>query len=158
NNAAWCYFRLGELDKAEEVFKEAANRLGQLGDFAEQQTSLGNLGSIQYVRKNYRGAIGYYKQALDISERLRSSQSLLWLTNLASSYFELRDLESAESANRRVLDTPEATSNPLIGILPLITAAQIAFDRGHLAEAKQLFDQALSARDDDPGRLWTLHA
>src|SRR5262249_41682140 len=48
--------------------------------------------------------------------------------------------------------------NPLIGILPLITAAQIAFDRGHLAEAKQLFDQALSARDDDPGRLWTLHA
>lgn len=157
-NTGWCYFRLGDYDNATKDVTEGEARLAKAGKLNEQQKALGNLGNLLYVRRDYAAALSTYQKALSISENLGAKESAFWLTNLATTFLEIGNLESAERLNRRVLDMGGVTKDPVIGITPWINGAQIAVARRKFSEARDFYDRALAADEKDPAKLWTLHA
>jgi len=59
-NMGWCYYRLGDLDKAEKYFAGSVERFEKLGRWFNQEVALGNLGSARYSRQDYQNALGHY--------------------------------------------------------------------------------------------------
>ena len=158
DNLGWCYFRLGDYDKAEEYFTDSATEAGKAGKVKNQQDALGNLGSVHYAREDYQGAIRYYQQALSIAEGLNSGPSAQWLINLATTYTQIGDLEKAESNNNRALTLYTRNGNPSVRVSCLINAARIASRRGKTREAIDGYREALQPEPQDPMQQWQIHA
>lgn len=157
-NLGWCYYRLGDLGKAESYFRDSEARSAKLGRWEEQQRALGNLGSVHFSRQDYKNALLYYQRALATAEKFQfESQKVLWLNNIAKTYIEMGDLSSAESYNRRALELQSRLHDPVVSILPLLNAAQIAVGRAEYAAARQIYDDALKAAPEDPDRQWETH-
>lgn len=158
-NEGWCYYRLGDVAKAESDFAEYEARSAKLGRWEDQQRALGNLGSIHFARQDYNNAIVYYQRALASAEKFQfESQKALWLNNIATTYLDMGDLPSAESYNRQALELQSRLQDGVVSILPMLNEAQIAVGRGEYAAARQIYGNALEAAPEDPDRQWETHS
>ena len=158
-NLGWCYYRLGDFDKAERYMSEAEALMASSGRWMEQQTALGNLGSVHYSRQDYAGAVSYFRRALDIAgSNGFANQQALWLTNLAATYAEMGDLANAESCDRRALDLQARLHDPVVGVLPTLTAARIARQRRDFEQSRETYQEVLATLPGDPDMQWETHA
>lgn len=157
-NQGWCYYRLGNLEKAESYFDDCKTRFETLGRWDDQQTALGNRGSVHFSRQDYQNALLYYQKALVTAEKHQfESSKALWLNNIATTYIEMGDLTSAESYNRRALELQSRLHDGVVSILPMLNAAQISLGRADYAATRQIYEDALKAAPNDPDRQWETH-
>ena len=55
-NLGWAYLRMGDLDRASELFEESEKRSEQLGMITDQETALISMAGIQFVQHNFSTA------------------------------------------------------------------------------------------------------
>lgn len=157
-NLGWCYYRLGDFEKAEGYFRDSEDRSAKLGGWEEQQRALGNSGSVHFSRQDYQGALSYYRRALDTSEKFQlESSKAVWLNNIATTYIEMGDLSSAELYNRRALELQSRLHDGVVSIWPMLNAAQIALGNADYAGALQIYGDALKAAPADRDLQWETH-
>lgn len=158
NNLGWCYYRLGDLDKAESYMGQAEALLGRLGKWSDQQTALGNIGTVRHYQGDYKGALVYYRRALALAEKFQfESSQAIWLNNLAMTYIDLGDPASAEAYNRQALDLQSRLKDPALSAWPVLNAAQIALARHDYPAARQAYQNALQAASNEPNLQWEIH-
>ncbi len=79
-----CYFGLGELDKAMELFSEALRSSEEAGALASVHTDHANIGAVHLRRGRYEIALSHCQKALEIASGLGDQISTgKWLHNLS---------------------------------------------------------------------------
>src|SRR5439155_1642886 len=99
-NLGWCYFRLGDFDRALVSLSAAAALARDVKDNRLHRW-LNDTCSVHYRRHDYGQAISYYQAAADLANKANDEAWLtLTLNNLAATCLEKGDLASAERFNQ----------------------------------------------------------
>jgi CHAT domain-containing protein/Tfp pilus assembly protein PilF len=157
-NLGWCYFRLGDLDRAAAYYREGEISNKRTTNQRSLRLLLNNLGSLHSVRGETREAIAAYQRALAISEKF---QDPAWtarnLDNLATATVAAGDLDTAEGLVARSLELKSKDEDVNSRIWPLLAAGEICYERRDYAAAKATFGRIL-AQATDAELLWAAHA
>jgi CHAT domain-containing protein/Tfp pilus assembly protein PilF len=158
-NLGYCYYRLGNWDRAEWYLQKADTALRQAGMQGQQQTAIATIGLLRQALGDYRGALSYFQRALAISTRLHDQfWTAKWLNNLAEVYISLGDVDAGEKENQQALAIQATRNDPEALIYPILNAARIAAARGELAKARKLYEDALRLDTQDPAPRWTAYS
>jgi len=150
-NLGWCFYRLGELDRAQQLFHDAELKFEATGNRTDSQICLGNIASTLYSRHEYDAAAAIYKRALDMAAKVGDRQSRAnWLDNLARISIANGDWNQAERYNNEAWaiwrDPPDTRSEPY----SIANAGRIAAGRKDFVRAEQLFRSLIRTASGDP--------
>ncbi len=156
NNAGACFARLGHLERAVAIQKEAVSMQERRGAAGPYEQALGELGSTYLLANDLPEAVRHLTDALAIATKAGlMNDAAIWARNLAAAYTELRQWDDAEraTAEARRLTPPEQTARLAFNILH---EANIARGRGNDEAAAPLY-QSLINRNDLPSVQWAAH-
>jgi CHAT domain-containing protein/Tfp pilus assembly protein PilF len=103
-NLGWCYFMLGDTDRAQSAWSRAEALSGQIGLRDFQQRWLGGLGNISMTRGDLDRAASYQMRAAELCRAVGNDAWLaIAFTNLAQISLLKGDLTSAKSYNGQAL-------------------------------------------------------
>jgi len=147
NNMAGVYLNLGQLDRAEQLYRKAKYHFEQAGDKRNAGTAFSNIADVVYVRGKLHAAAKLYQQVID-------SLALLGPSEPAYAMYRLADLElaqgqpkSAHDLAAQAVDLIRPTHGgyqSLTGAMTVLGDALMA--QGDLAGARQQYQQALETR------------
>ena len=150
-NLGFCYSRLGDYDTARTCYESARVHFESVGNLFELQLWSGNEASLLLDNADTAEAAAHYKDALALARKLNNPVwASRWLLNLAATSIALEDWESADRYNKEGLALNRAANDTLYEPLSLSRAAEIAKGRGRLAEAADLYREALQGQSEDP--------
>lgn len=152
HNLGWCYFSLGDLDRALALFENAERLFGKMGKLDDRQISIGNIGNVYYARGDPRAALSEYKRALAIARKVRDDYwAAMWLNNLATTSLDLGDAAAAVKYNTGAIQLQNGDSAHSVARLwASINEARIHQVKNEFADAEKLYGQVVSAKVDDP--------
>lgn len=155
-NAALCYARLGEYERAIETLRVAVERHQRRKSAVYLGQALGELGSTYVVQGEYAKAIPYLEQALQSArEAGRQDDVALWSGNLASAYLEQRRWDEAERMSDEARRLPaDARNQPYLALFD----ARILEGRGRYQDATAGYQRAALLGKDDPQVRWRVLA
>ena len=147
NNMAGACINVGQLDRAEQLYRKAKYHFEQGGDKANLTTVLGNIADVLYLRGKLPDAAKLYQQAID-------SEALLFPGGPAYAMYRLADLELAQGQTKKAHDLAAQTVELIRpthgGYLDLTGAMVVLGDafmaQGDLAGARQQYQQTLEIR------------
>jgi len=143
-NLGWCYYRLGDLDRAQRYQQEAEAGFARTGNQLDSNNSLGNIASTFYSRQQYAEAAQLYKQALDIATKLDDRESRAnWLINLAKVATKTGDWDAAEKYNSEASGLDKE-----LRFYAAANAGYIAAGKKNYARAEQLFRSVIEECKD----------
>ena len=104
NSLGTLYARYGFFDKAEATFQQAAK-----SGFA---AAIHNLGNIRFIRKDYKGALAFYEQAVKVNPDFAEAA-----LGVARAHFELGRLDRATAAFKtaKLIDPRKAEAFAYLG-------------------------------------------
>ena len=159
-NLASAYRRMGDLERASELFEEAEKSSERLGMITDQTRAVLNIGVIQFVQHRYSIAEQDYQQALQLSRQEDNQQDAIFcLNDLAQVAFEKGDLGLAEKYNKEALLLEHSIGDHDTELYSLLNEAEISFrrqDRGTTERLLRLVVHDGSA--DLVIRAWALSA
>ena len=159
SNLGWCYYSLGDWNRASEYLEDADAIFGKAGLPARQQVVIANIGALRQSLDDFQGAIPFFQRALEISTAIHDDLNVSKvLANLAAVYIHLGDLDTAERYNQRALEMQKTRHDPAENVFPILNAARIAAGRGKLPLARKLYRDALDLKTEDPDPRWEAHA
>jgi tetratricopeptide (TPR) repeat protein len=93
----WCYFRLGDTEKAIEIYEDVLLKARSENDVDKTASALGNIGRIYRQTQNFEKALSYYEEAAFILKKFSSSNYMIAraLRNLAITLIEKGEWEKA---------------------------------------------------------------
>ena len=158
-NLGWCFYRLGELDKAQQLYQEAAPKFELEGNRDDRQTCLGNIATTLYSRHEYAGAAAGYKQAIEMATALGDRQSrAIWLNNLAKISIETGHWNEAESYNNEAWAIWKNLADSHSEPYSAANAGYIAAGKKDFARAEQWFRSVIRTASGDPVPVLDAHA
>jgi CHAT domain-containing protein/Tfp pilus assembly protein PilF len=159
NNLGWCYYRLGDFDKATGYLTKAAALAARMEKRPSQQIALGLLGDVRYTLHDYNMALEYYRQALAVSESLHEDfWRAKWLSNMATTLIAAGDPASAEPYNRRALEVQTRRDDQAARLWPMLNGAHIAALKHEYRQAESSYQDVLISPVQDATVLWEAHA
>lgn len=160
-NRGFLHDRLGESDKALDLFHQALSILRELGDRRTEGTTLNNLGGLYARLGQHERAIQLHQQALsirrDVGDRKGEAVSL---HNLGSVHESLGQWERAREFYEQALPIRRETGDRMGEATTLNNIGAIHAGRQEHDEALEFFRAALSIRHavgDLPGEAVTLN-
>jgi CHAT domain-containing protein len=76
-NTGWAYYKLGNLDKAEETFLEAEKQAEKIGLPGDQSKWLLNIGFVRIDGSDFASAEDSYKQSLAVAQKVSSREDIV---------------------------------------------------------------------------------
>jgi CHAT domain-containing protein len=154
-NSGWCYYKLGDFDRALENFTQAESTSAELGIAKDQLTWLTNIGSIHYERRDFAAAANYYQRALTIARNLENkSQAAVCLNNLSATALETKQFDQAEKYNNEALALKRAIGDASSEQYSLLNQARIAAGRQQFADASKLLKDIIAKSGEDASLRW----
>src|SRR5258708_1257298 len=157
-NLGWCYFRLGQLDRAMELYAKAERIAATTGLAGDQQRWLGNIGSIHLANKEFDQAVAFYRRAYDIAQRVGDQTYVAtWLNNVTRAHIDQAHWDEAEESGRRALEAVEhAPDAKWVEAYTRLNAGFIAAARSRSQEAEADFRHAiqLAVSEHQPNVAW----
>ncbi len=160
-NLGWCYFRVGQSDRALEMSARAEFIAAESGQRFDRQLWLGNLGAVYYGRENFNKAISYYSRARDLAAGLGNREYVAnWQNNITRAYVDQSDWNSAESSNRLAVAASRAANVPWVEAYTRLNSAFIDAARSRVKEGEADFGAAirLAAETSQPNVAWHAHS
>ena len=157
----WCYYRLGDQDRALGLFTQAEGISRETCDVDRRHRWLNNLGNIYFDREDYRQAATYYQEAAELARRV---QNLRWLAitlnNLTEVHVQAGDLAAAEAVNQQARELTRRTGNTESFLYAQLRAARVAERRSRTGEAERLFRAVLESAGAEvqPIVVWEAHS
>ena len=147
NNMAGACINLGQLDRAEQLYRKAKDHFEQAGDKANTWTALGNIADVLFLRGKLPDAARLYQQVIESEELLAPSAS-------GYAMYRLADLELAQGQPKKAHDLAARAVNamrPTNGGYQDLTGAMVVLGdafmaQGDLAGARQQYQQTLETR------------
>src|SRR5260370_4272450 len=158
-NLGWCYYQMGDLDTALDLFTKAETLTKQLGLQKDELRWLRNIGMLHDDRQEFEAAQSYYQQALMMAKQL--DDKLDWaicLNNLALIAIEKEQFDDAERYNREALDLERVNKDSLSELYALFTEAKITAGRGKLEQARALLQRVVDGSSKNSSLRWIAQA
>jgi CHAT domain-containing protein/predicted negative regulator of RcsB-dependent stress response/exonuclease VII small subunit len=157
NNLGYCYFQLGDPEKARRLYEKAEQSTARTAKLNDLHFSLGSIGNWYFEQHDYKQALAYYERALEIARRIDDQFWVAnWLYNLSATTIELGDLVRAEGYNRQALALQARLGSSLEKLWPQINVARIAEARHEPAKAEETYRSVIQSAENlrtdiDPG-------
>jgi len=146
HNLGICYFRIGDYDKALDLFSRADREYAEVGDLVGQGKVSGDIGNVYLRRGEFARAISVYRKALDRARQSNDADDMArWQNNLAGASIESGELDSAEASIREVLALREKNQNEQGTVWALLNSARIAAGRSRFDEAERVYGQTIES-------------
>jgi len=163
-NLAWCYRRLGDLESALALYKQAEEVSKRRGLIVLQLAWIGGLSSAYYERHDYALAEGALTQGLDLVRKQGNKRTLIvYLTALsqialetgrvdvASSYFEEASKIEQDVATGSGLDRSEVLASEIV-------RGRIDQAKHDYVEAEKSFREVIEDPKADTAQRWEAEA
>lgn len=147
NNMAGAYISVGQLDRAEQLYRKAMHHFEQASDKDNTATALGNIADVLYLRGKLPDAAKLYQQAIDNSALLAPAAPAYAMYRLADLEFAQGHTKKAQDLAKQAVDLMRPTHGgyqDLTGAMVVIGDALLA--QGDLAGARQQYQEALETR------------
>ncbi len=158
-NLGWCYYKLGDLDRALKLYQRAEKLSRKMGKVHTRQIAIGVMGGIYQERGDLAKAIASYREALHLAQTNGEDfWSAKWLNNLGDALLRMGDADSAERYNRQALAFQDRLNDPRARLWPLINQAGIAAARRQYASARDILQSVIRSAKEDPEPRWEAQA
>jgi eukaryotic-like serine/threonine-protein kinase len=144
NNMAIGFENMGNLDRAEQLYRSAKIEFEKTGDVGNQITATGNIADIFYLRGNLAGADKLYREALQTAASVDSNEPYL-LYRLADLDLNRGRVQDA----RQLAQQSTAGFQAIQGSYQYLSAAMLELGevmetQGDLSGARSQFEQSLA--------------
>ncbi len=158
-NMGWCYFRMGDGDRALSLSAEAEDAAVQLGVEKDEMLWLLNIGAIEREEHLYPTAERAFQQSLALAKKLdNKSTEAVCLNNLALVNLKQQRLDPAEQYIGAALALERAIEDRPHEQLSLITEGYIAIDRGDFRRAESDFREVIRDKNAAAYLRWEAEA
>jgi DNA-binding winged helix-turn-helix (wHTH) protein/tetratricopeptide (TPR) repeat protein len=147
NNMAGAYINVGQLDRAEQLYRKAMHHFEQASDKNNTATALGNIADVLYLRGKLPDAAKLYRQAIDSSALLAPAAPAYAMYRLADLELAQGHTKKAQDLAKQAVDLMRSTHGgyqDLTGAMVVIGDALMA--QGDFAGARQQYQEALETR------------
>jgi len=147
-NMAWAYYKLGDLEKAEEMFTAAKDQSRQLGEMSSEAGWILDLGHVFMDERNYDAAENAFRRSLDLSHKINSREdSVNSLIALALVSEQTNHLNDAGRYADESLRLARADGNKRDETYPRLVQGRIAARQHDAASAEAAFHEVESSLD-----------
>ena len=143
---AWCYYRLGQTDKALSLYQEALASTGP----EDRHLALGHLGNIAWEQRAFVKAAQYYREAASLAKGRDQSYYPRWLHNLAGALIERAEWSDAEQVNNEALELEKHIDGAPGLAMALVNEGRIETHKGNYEVAGPILRQVAESREGDP--------
>ena len=159
-NLGWCYYRLGDFDRALDALSRAVVFAREVEDDSLYRW-LNDIGNIHYRRREFAKAASSYQEAARLARLVNDESAVIMaLNNLAATSFENGDLAGAERYNSQAGELIAKTHDRESLLHSQLHTAWIEAARKHPAKAEStlraVIDSAIQQRN--PLVLWEAEA
>jgi tetratricopeptide (TPR) repeat protein len=143
-NIAALYSKLGNYDKAEELYRDALMKVEALGATEKAVNALHGLGNVELARGRLAEAQEFYRDCLDRSTKSNNLEFVgASLYQLGTVETHLDNLESAKELTKKALEAFKNRGDLSDEAKALHQLGLIAFREGNLGEARRLYNESL---------------
>ena len=136
-NLGWAYYKLGDAEKALTLSEETETLASQLGDVADQENELTNMGYIFMDSHQFDRAEQSFQEALRLAEGIKAKQDIYnTLRVLARLAVQVDDLPRASQYAQRALEMARESGNRVDELYPMLVEGQLSARRGDIAGAE----------------------
>ena len=154
-NIGWAYYRLGDSEKALELFTESEVAAEQVQDVFDQENDLTNIGYIDMDAHKFDLAAQSFKKALEIAEGIKVPQDIYnALRVLARLALQTGELDKASEYAERALKMSQQSGSHADELYPFLAQGQIAARRGNSTVAQQTFEAVEKDKSCPPFLKW----
>jgi CHAT domain-containing protein len=154
-NLGWCYYTLGDYERALDNYNQALATSTKLGALQDQLVSLNNIGLVYDIQSDYGQALAYYRKSLDIARSLGDrSASIIALNNLAYSSLTTGKLDEADQYNQESIRLQKESGDNSWRNGSILNTARIAFGRKQYPEATKLFREVIDEAGNNESLRW----
>ncbi len=139
-NIGWAYYKLGDSEKALQLFLDAEKLARALGDLYEQGIWLTDAGYVYMGARNVDLAEKSLLQALEVEQRANSKEDIYnVLRALARLALQTNNLTRATEYSQRAVEIARQDGKRLNELYPMLVQGQIAARRGDFVAAENAF-------------------
>ena len=154
-NMGWAYYKLGDLEKAEQMFIEAEKQAQKLGNLTDRIRWLTNGGYILMDARDFKTAEQSFVQSLKLAQQINSREDIINAQiALAFVYEQTGDLEQAKQHANDALAKAREDANGRDQVYPLLVMGRIAARQHDPAVAESAFRQVAQAADTPVFLKW----
>ncbi|MGA8673875.1 MAG: CHAT domain-containing protein [Candidatus Acidiferrales bacterium] len=158
-NEGWNYYKLGDLEKAANLFNQAREDSARLGLRQDELVWRTNIGSVEYDERSYAAAESDYRQALALAQKLENKASAaVCLYNLAHVALMEEKYEVAEQYDREALALERANQDRPSELYSLITEGYISTGEKDFRGAERTFREVINDKSADHYLRWQAQA
>jgi CHAT domain-containing protein len=139
-NMGWAYFKLGDAERALELFVEAKQRAAKLGNVRTEVRWLTTSGDVYWSTGDFAKASESYRRALKLAKQINSKEDIVnTLEDLAHASIDADKLEEAKGYLQQLGPLLSENSNRLDALDVTLAQARIAAASGNDKDAEALF-------------------
>lgn len=139
-NIGWACYRLGDSEKALQLFIAAEKRASELQDFVDQGVWLTNAGYVYMDSHDLPLAESSFRRALALEQTVNSRENIYNnLRGLARLALQSNDPNKAHEYAEQALRIARQSSNHLNELYPELVEGEVATRRGDEATAREIF-------------------
>jgi CHAT domain-containing protein len=154
-NMGWAYYKLGDSDKAEEMFIEARKQAEKLGDVGDQAQWLQAVGYIYLDAHKFRDAESSYQASLKLARQIKNKERLVnSLTALAFVSEQTGKLDEATRYANEAFAKAREDENGREQVYPLLVQGRVAARSHDSATAESAFRKVSQSQDSPVFLKW----
>ena len=154
-NMGWAYYKLGDPEKAGNMFLEAEGQAEKLGDITDQAMWLQAVGYIYLDAHTFSAAEESYQQSLKLAKQISSRESIInALIALAFVSEQTRKFGDAKRYADEALAMARAEGNRRDEVYPRLVQGQVAAQQHDVAAAESAFREVAQAEDSPVFLKW----
>jgi len=139
-NLGFAYYRLGDSERALDLYLEAEKRALELGDVSDQVAWVTNIGYVQMDAGKFDLAEQSYKRALGLARGTKSQNEIFnGLRALAKVSVQAGKLEQANQCADEAIAIAKNSGNRPGELYPLLVKGLVATRQGDTARAETIF-------------------
>jgi CHAT domain-containing protein len=154
-NLGYAYYRLGDSERALDLYLEAEKRAVEYGDVSDQVSWVTNIGYVQMDAGKFDDAEQSYKRALDLARETKSQQEIFNnLRALAKVSVQSGKLDQANQCADEAVGIARQSGNRQGELYPLVVKGQVAARRGDATLAEKIFQEVINDSRAPAALIW----
>jgi CHAT domain-containing protein/tetratricopeptide (TPR) repeat protein len=154
-NLAWASYKLGDPDKAKEMFASAKEEAQKLGNLFDEERWLTAEGYIFMDDRDFKAAEQSFHDSLEIARKINSREDVTdALMSLAFVFVQTGKLDDAKRYADEALQNARADGNGRDVVYPRLVEGRVAARRNDPAGAEAAFREVAQSKDTPVFLKW----